>query len=87
MGDGNCLFYAVAFSLLQMKHTGHLPPPIVQILHIVPDTTITELAKQLRTAVVAEWLGENSAHYESFITHTQLQQEAQMFTESGQFST
>ena len=85
-GDGNCLFYAIAFSLLQLMQTGALPSHVVQILHIVQDMTINQLAKQLRTAVVGEWLGENSAHYESFLTHSQLQQEAQMFTESGHFS-
>ena len=46
-GDGDSLFYAVAFNLLQLLQTGPLPPHIVQILDIGQDLTITELVKQL----------------------------------------
>ena len=46
-------------------------------------TTKKELAKLLRQATVAEWLGENSSHYQSFLTHDQLHSEAKNFFKMG----
>jgi hypothetical protein len=76
-GDGNCLFYA---ALLQ-KHDSIL----LQRLGCSSETDVKDLARVLRQATVAEWLGENSQHYQSFLTHDQLREQAQRFLRDGEY--
>ena len=52
---------------------------------ISSQTDIKELSRVLRQATVAEWLGENSQHYQSFLTHDQLCEQAQRFHRDGEY--
>ena len=86
-GDGNCLFYAVAYSLLcriQSEHTNQL----LLKFDFRTDCSqpVKQLAKNLREAVVLEWIGENTMYYQSFLTHQQLQEEAHRFLQDGEFT-
>ena len=61
--DGNCLFSAVAFSII----TNLLSEPHKQLLKDVGidpslDEKIKNIADQLRSVMVREWI-ENSSHY------------------------
>ena len=80
-GDGNCLFYAVSQALLQR----HDSTTLLQRLGISSQTDVKELSRVLRQATVAEWLGENSQHYQSFLTHDQLCEQAQRFLRDGEY--
>ena len=80
-GDGNCLFYAVSYALLQKNDSN-----VLQRLCCSPQTNVKELAKVLRQATVIEWLGENTHHYQSFLTHSQLCEQAQQFLQDGEYS-
>ena len=66
-GDGNCLFYAVSQALLQK----HDHSTLLQRLGCSSEVDVMELARVLWHATVAEWLGENSPHYQSYLTHDQ----------------
>lgn len=81
-GDGNCLFYAVAHALLQKNNYASL----AETLGFSTQTTQKELAKLLRQATVNEWLGENSSHYQSFLTGDQLHTQAHKFLQDGEYS-
>ena len=80
-GDGNCLFYAVSQALLQK----HDHSTLLQRLGCSSEIDVKELARVLRHATVAEWLGENSPHYQSFLTHDQLREQAQRFLRDGEY--
>lgn len=83
-GDGNCLFYAVAHSLVQRDSS--TMTVLVEKLKYTPGITQIELATLLRRATVDEWLGENSHLYQSFLTRDQLQSETYEFLQDGHFS-
>ena len=78
-GDGN--FYAVGH-LLHKRNCQH----VLQSLGCSTESNPKELSKALRQATVSEWLGENSLHYQSFLTHDQLHEEEQKFIEDGHYS-
>ena len=59
---------------------------MLQSLGCSTESNPKELSKALRQATVSEWLGENSLHYQSFLTHDQLHEEAQKFIEDGHYS-
>lgn len=80
-GDGNCLFYAVSQALLQK----HDHSTLLRRLGCSSEVDVKELARVLRHATVAEWLGENSPHYQSFLTHDQLREQAQQFLRDGEY--
>ena len=48
--------------------------------------SIPEIVSILRKAVVNEWLGENTGDYQSFLTSDQLEEQAQVFLNSGTFA-
>ena len=79
-GDGNCLFYSVSLALLQKNNN-----MLLQRLGCSTQTDVKELAQVLRQATVAEWLEENSHHYQSFLTHDQLREQAQRFLVDGEY--
>ena len=83
-GDGNCLFYAVAYSLL--RNGSNTVTTLAKKLSCAPNVGQVELATLLRQAVVDEWLGENSHLYQSFLTQDQLKNEAHKFLQDGHCS-
>lgn len=86
-GDGNCLFYAVAYSLLCRRQHECVQQLLLKF-DCMPDNTqpVKHLTAKLREAVVQEWLGENTLYYQSFLTHQQLQVEAHRFLRDGEFA-
>ena len=86
-GDGNCLFYAAALVIKTKAQGGnkHMQD-IIQCLDCEQQISVTELAHILRQSVVNEWQGENKHTYQSFLTQTQIEKEAERFSRSGQFS-
>ena len=86
-GDGNCLFYAVAYSLLCRKRSDHTNQLLLKFdFRTDCSQPIKHLAKKLREAVVQEWMGENTMCYQSFLTHQQLKEEAHRFLQDGEFT-
>lgn len=79
--DGNCLFSAMAYALYHKNNYAS----IAEKLGFSSQANWSDLAKLLRQATVNEWLGENSALYQSFLTQDQLQSEAQRFLQDGEF--
>lgn len=80
-GDGNCLFYALSYALLKKGDNS-----ILERLGCSTQANVRELAMALRQATVTEWLGENSNVYQSFLTHSQLREQAQRFMQDGEYS-
>jgi hypothetical protein len=87
-GDGDCLFSAIAFGMLQPASNNN-----AHVLGILPlftdsqgtDTSIEQIVPHLRQALVAEWSGPNSAEYQNFLAATQLLVEAPRFLQKGVF--
>ena len=78
-GDGNCLFVAIITSLiLNREH-----PENQQITAIngmpAPLGNEVDIVRSLRSAVVAEWTGEHSSQYQSFLTVHQLNEVAENY--------
>ena len=86
-GDGNCLFYAVAYFLLCRRQHECVQQLLLKF-DCMPDNTqpVKHLTAKLREAVVQEWLGENTLYYQSFLTHQQLQVEVHRFLRDGEFA-
>lgn len=87
-GDGNCLFTSVAITIISMCQQHQSPlVDILQELGIDPHCDSVEtIVKALRRAVVNEWTGDHSHEYADFLSHTQLEQQGQLFLQSGEFS-
>ena len=86
-GDGNCLFTAVALHLQSVSEVPESPlNSIMERLGINRSDSIHRIVELLRQAVVAEWLGEYSHEYTSFLAPAQLEREAERFLLSGEFS-
>ena len=85
-GDGNCLFYAVAYSLLYRIRSERTNQLLLKF-NFSTDYShpVQYLAKKMREAVVLEWTGENTMYYQSFLTQQQLQEEAHRFLHDGEF--
>jgi len=68
-GDGNCLFTSVAMALIRHFQNGHVNTRDILGRIGVPEsdsTNVQVIARALRSALVDEWLGENSDHYQGF---------------------
>ena len=81
-GDGNCLFYALSYGLVKKGDSSS----IFERLGCSPLASARELAMALRQATVTEWLGENSSACQSFLTHSQLREQAHHFLQDGEYS-
>lgn len=86
-GDGNCLFTAIAYNLVNRARDND--EPILNRLQLLSNTPnrleISEIAKELRLLVVKEWLGENSEYYQGFVT-ADIAKHAHQYLESGEFA-
>ena len=51
----------------------------------VHEDSVQDIIKKLRKAVVDELLGNNTAEYQSFLSHEQLSTQAQRFLKDGEF--
>jgi len=68
-GDGNCLFTSVATALIAQLQSGHLDVKATLTRIGVQEKDCYNpvvVARALRAAVVDEWLGETSDHYQGF---------------------
>ena len=74
------MFYAVSLAVLQKNDN-----VLLQRMGCSTQTDVKDLAQVLRKATIAEWLGENSQHYQSFLTHDQLRDQAQQFLIDGEY--
>ena len=85
-GDGNCLFMAVAVNLQNLASKSKDLSDHLQSLGIqVHEDSVQDIIKKLRKAVVDELLGNNTAEYQSFLSHEQLSTQAQRFLKDGKF--
>lgn len=79
--DGNCLFSSVALHLQSVGHDSPLHSVIESLGINLSTDSIEQIAARLRRAVVEEWLGDHFSEYTRFLTFSQLEQEAQRFSE------
>lgn len=86
-GDGNCLFTSVALSIIEriQNHDQTVIDFITTLGLSEGDCDVTRISKHLRELVVAEWIGDNSDYYQSFVT-SDIQSEAEQYLNSGEFA-
>ena len=69
-GDGNCLFYATIFSIVErVQHNDTSLQQMVMDLGVPPSAmNVTDISTVLRKAVVSQLVGQNSSNYQGFET-------------------
>ena len=85
-GDGNCLFSAVAFSLIKNRQSLLQHDPNFFALKCLETDNISELKMTLRKLIVEEW--KNNEHfYQGFLTSesTSVAEEAEKFLQCGYY--
>ena len=88
IGDGNCCFRAVAFSLKSNhKSISNKIPTFFTSMGVndIEGISHGELGMKLREMVVREWQ-TNSQHYEGFLTNSNVSIESQKFLQSGHYN-
>ena len=84
-GDGNCLFSAVAFGILNnLNQLSELHREVLKNVGLDLSIDVKNLALQLRTVMVTEWI-DNSSRYEGFLVDVCIEQEALKFLAPGYF--
>jgi hypothetical protein len=89
-GDGNCFFTAVAFHLQQIvADRGEdfiITRNYLESIGINSEQSIPTLANFLRRLIVDEWTGSFTSEYQGFLTDTIIEDEAELFLNSGHYS-
>ena len=87
-GDGNCFFTSVAISLIAHIQAGHVNGRLTLARVGLQDCDFMDpvvVSRALRTAVVDEWLGENSDNYQGFTT-VDIRSHAERYRVNGEFA-